>query len=120
MQLCNDLLLAGGGPALACTGCLVGLENHVGRAPGTLLDYALRGLEIVEGRGVDQALLLDLKRMLAVYPDTGRERRRVASHSTLASSPAPPFAPPFAPSRRNVQSASNAAPAAGERCRTHR
>ena len=68
MQLCNDLLLAGGGPALACTGCLVGLENHVGRAPGTLLDYALRGLEIVEGRGVDQALLLDLKRMLAVYP----------------------------------------------------
>ena len=68
MQLCNDMLLAGGGPALACTGCLVGSRTTSDARRGTLLDYALRGLEIVEGRGVDQALLLDLKRMLAVYP----------------------------------------------------
>jgi len=68
MQLCDTMLIPGDGPALACTGCLVGLDEHPGRSAELLLGHALRGLDIVDERGVDQALLIDLKRMLAVYP----------------------------------------------------
>ena len=68
MQLCEELLVEEGGPVLASTGCLVGLSTPVGRGAELLLGHALRGLELVDARGVGQALLLDLRRMLAVRP----------------------------------------------------
>jgi len=70
MQLCNELLVADGGPTLASTGCLVRVVAHDARGPARILEHALQGLDIVDARGKDQALLLDLRRMLTVYPAT--------------------------------------------------
>jgi len=70
MQMCNDRLLAQGERALATNACLVGLSHHAEASAELLLQTALRGLGVAESRGIDQALLLDLERMLAVYPET--------------------------------------------------
>lgn len=69
MQMCNDRLLAQGARALATNACLVGLSRHAGASAEVLLQTSLRGLVLAESRGVDKALLLDLERMLPVYPD---------------------------------------------------
>ena len=78
MQLADRLLVADGGPTLASTGCLVGLAAHAASGSGVVLRHALGGLSVVDARGVDQALLLDLRRMLAVHP-TPRATRGSAS-----------------------------------------
>lgn len=68
MQMCNELLVPLDGNRLATTACLIALSRRRGVTAEYLLRTGLRGLDIVEVRGVDQALLLDLKRMLTVYP----------------------------------------------------
>jgi len=71
MQLANDTVIpdtfAGSG-ALCVNGCLLALENHGDLTAHAVLGRALGGLRAVDVRGVNQALLLDLKRMLPVYP----------------------------------------------------
>lgn len=71
MQLCNSTplpaALANEG-ALCVNGCLLGLANHQAVPAHDVLSRALSGLRAVDVRGVNQALLLDLKRMLPVYP----------------------------------------------------
>ncbi len=71
MQLCNETplpeSLADKGE-LCVNGCLLGLEKQAGGAAHEVLSRAMSGLRAVDVRGVNQALLLDLKRMLPVYP----------------------------------------------------
>jgi len=72
MQLCNETTLPAefsGRGELVVNGCLMGLVNHAGVGAHALLVRALSGLRAVDVRGVNQALLLDLKRMLPVYPE---------------------------------------------------
>jgi len=71
MQLCNSTPLPTeleGEGSLCVNGCLLGLVNHNDVPAHDVLSRALSGLRAVDVRGVNQALLLDLKRMLPVYP----------------------------------------------------
>ena len=68
MQLADAVLVDDGGPPLASSGCLVGLDNHADSDAAAVLRRAFAGLGVVEARGLGQALLLDLRRMLAVHP----------------------------------------------------
>jgi len=73
MQLCNDtevpeeFSMEG---QLCVNGCLLALKNHHSLASDDFLARAMSGLRAVDVRGVNQALLLDLRRMLPVYPAT--------------------------------------------------
>ncbi len=71
MQLCNDTELPAsffGRGTLCVNGCLLGLKENQNIPAHDVLTRALSGLQAVNVRGVNQALLLDLKRMLPVYP----------------------------------------------------
>lgn len=57
-------------PQLACTGSLLSLSLNPTQSVSNLMQHALKGLELVNSRGINQALLLDLRRMLSVYPKT--------------------------------------------------
>jgi len=72
MQLCNDTALPEsyeGKGKLCVTGCLLSLGKNLNTSAEDLLERGLNGLKAVDVRGVNQALLLDLKRMLTVYPE---------------------------------------------------
>jgi len=71
MQMCNNTELPEhfvGKGQLCVNGCLVGLAQNPDIAAHDMLTRAIGGLRAVDVRGVNQALLLDLKRMLPVYP----------------------------------------------------
>ncbi len=72
MQLCNETPLPETLKArgeLCVNGCLSGLADQQDVSAHDILNRVLSGLRAVDVRGVNQALLLDLKRMLPVYPD---------------------------------------------------
>jgi len=71
MQLCNDTAIPEeyfSEGQLCVNGCLLALEHHDELTPHELLARAMSGLRAVDVRGVNQALLFDLRRMLPVYP----------------------------------------------------
>jgi len=71
MQLCLEIdtqELIPDGVTLACTGSLLSLIDNAGQPVSVLLQHAFKGLDLVNSRGPNQALLLDLRRMLSVYP----------------------------------------------------
>lgn len=73
MQMCNSTPLPAeleGKGELCVNGCLLGLINHQEVPAHDVLSRALSGLRAVDVRGVNHALLLDLKRLLPVYPAT--------------------------------------------------
>lgn len=75
MQLCNELSVeefkADDDPenrTLVCTGSLVSVTKRRAQPAEAILLLAAQGLDIVNTRGLNQALLVDLKRLLGVYP----------------------------------------------------
>ena len=71
MQMCLEIDVSGvcaDGEQLACTGSLLSLIDNADQPPRIVLQHAFKGLELVKSRGPNQALLLDLRRMLSVYP----------------------------------------------------
>ncbi len=70
MQLCNESAKEIDGLILSCTGCLVKLNTNSQLTVDSILERAQQGLSVVNARGGNQALLLDLRRMLAVYPSS--------------------------------------------------
>jgi len=71
MQMCNDIELPEaliGEGELCVNGCLLALDKNRNVPANDVLTRALGGLRAVDVRGVNQALLFDLKRMLPVYP----------------------------------------------------
>jgi len=73
MQLCNDTPLPvhlKGKAELCVNGCLTAISTSREDTAQAVLSRALSGLHAVDVRGVNQALLLELKRMLPVYPAT--------------------------------------------------
>jgi len=73
MQLCNNTPLPeelDDEGSLCVNGCLLGLINHQAVPPQDVVNRGLNGLRAVDVRGVNQALLLDLKRMMPVYPSS--------------------------------------------------
>lgn len=56
---------------LACTGSLLSLTQNATQPISVLMHHAFKGMDLVNSRGRNQALLLDLRRMLSVYPTSG-------------------------------------------------
>ncbi|MBX2836423.1 MAG: response regulator [Gammaproteobacteria bacterium] len=68
MQIVKEIDTANERSRIVCLGSLLSLNKNQQLAPVRILDRARQGLQIVDARGVDQALLIDLRRMLPVYP----------------------------------------------------
>ena len=67
MQICNGITLPEPNMQISSTGCLYSVSNNKQRSAAQIIDMTLKGLDVVNSRGHDQALLLDLRRMLPVY-----------------------------------------------------
>ena len=70
MQICNAIEPAQEGLQISCTGCLFGVSKNTEKSPVQILRLAAQGLDVVNQRGKNQALLLDLRRMLPVYANS--------------------------------------------------
>ncbi len=68
MQLCLEMAHGVDNVTLACTGSLLCLNEHTRQPITALLQHSFKGLDLVGARGLNQALLLDLRRMLSAYP----------------------------------------------------
>ena len=68
MQLCNAIKPSENNMTLSSTGCLISLSNNRDQSALQLLENSFQGMDAVNARGYNQALLLDLKRMLPTYP----------------------------------------------------
>lgn len=68
MQLCLQIQPAEEPAVLACTGSLLSVVGNAEQPAIALLQHAFKGVELVNTRGPNQALLLDLRRMLSAYP----------------------------------------------------
>lgn len=67
MQICNAMDTGARGVSISCTGCLSGVTKNREKSPAQILRLTSQGLDVVNQRGKNQALLLDLRRMLPVY-----------------------------------------------------
>ncbi len=70
MQVYNALNTGADGISLSSTGCLLGVSANKDKSAAQVLRLSAQGLEVVNQRGKNQALLLDLRRMLPVYAST--------------------------------------------------
>ncbi len=78
MQLCNGIDLPGHDQTQRSTGCVVGLANNAALSSSELLQRVSLGLDLVSKRGSDQALLLDVRKMLPVYPNDGDKSSEIS------------------------------------------
>jgi len=69
MQICNSVESPDADVKINCTGCLMSLSKNRDKTAAQVLRLAMQGLEVVNQRGPNQALLLDLRRMLPVYAE---------------------------------------------------
>ena len=53
---------------LACKGSLLGLDKHSGHSMTELLRHAYTGMELMEQKDPNQALLMDIRRLLTAHP----------------------------------------------------
>jgi len=67
MQNCNAIDPGEKGVHISTTGCLFGVSANIDKSAGQMLQLVSQGLDVVNQRGMNQALLLDLRRMLPVY-----------------------------------------------------
>ncbi len=67
MQICNAIELSETNVKISSTGCLYSVSSNKQKSPGQIIDMTIKGLDVVNSRGHNQALLLDLRRMLPVY-----------------------------------------------------
>ncbi len=70
MQICNDIDTGEDTTSICSTGCLLSVSNNREKTAAQMLRLAMQGMEVVNQRGINQALLLDLRRMLPVYAET--------------------------------------------------
>jgi len=70
MQNCNAIETSEQGMVICTTGCLYGVSSNQEKSAAQQLRLVGQGLDVVNQRGMNQALLLDLRRMLPVYAKT--------------------------------------------------
>jgi len=80
MQLSNDIGQQIGGGTYSVNGSLLSVDQNSGLNETELLQRARQGLKLVESKGRNNALLLDLKRVLPVYDEA--EEAEVAPTGT--------------------------------------
>lgn len=69
MQNCNAIDTGEANLSIVTTGCLFGVSSNQDKSAGQQLRLVSQGLDVVNQRGMNQALLLDLRRMLPVYAE---------------------------------------------------
>jgi len=69
MQMCLEIKHGFEGVELACAASLVSLSTHSSQSMSLLLDHAFKGADLAISKQANQALLLDLRRMLSAYPE---------------------------------------------------
>ncbi len=74
MQICNAIDTGEKSVSISCTGCLYGVSSNKDKTATQLLRLTSQGLDVVNQRTKNQALLLDLRRMLPVYASTANEK----------------------------------------------
>lgn len=70
MQITNDIGSQTGLGEFSSTGALLRLDKNRDLSETEIIQQCQRGLRLVESRGRNNALLLDLRRVLPVYPKT--------------------------------------------------
>lgn len=68
MQLCLEIDNDFGGTQLMCSGSLLSVVNNAEQTSAALIQHSFKGADLVQSRAPNQALLLDLRRMLSAYP----------------------------------------------------
>ena len=68
MQLCLETEHSHKGLELVCSGSLLSITSNAHQPLEKLLEHGFKGVELVNTRAPNQALLLDLRRMLSAYP----------------------------------------------------
>lgn len=67
MQICNAIETGNAALTISSTGCLYSVTTNKDKSPAQIIRLTSQGLDVVNQRGKNQALLLDLRRMLPVY-----------------------------------------------------
>ena len=67
MQICNAIDSGNSALRISSTGCLFSISLNKDKSAAQILRLASQGLDVVNQRGKNQALLLDLRRMLPVF-----------------------------------------------------
>jgi len=70
MQNCNAIDTGEPDLSIVTTGCLFGVSSNQDKSAGQQMRLVSQGLDVVNQRGMNQALLLDLRRMLPVYAES--------------------------------------------------
>lgn len=78
MQLCLEIDHGFHGIDLSCAGSLLSISANDERPMDVLMSHAFKGVDLVNTRAPNQALLLDLRRMLSAYPNSENQRLREA------------------------------------------
>ena len=73
MQICNAIDTGPRGLSISSTGCLFGVSKNTDKSAAQLVRLTGQGLDVVNQRGKNQALLLDLRRMLPVYASNAEQ-----------------------------------------------
>ncbi|MFK7858869.1 MAG: response regulator [Granulosicoccus sp.] len=68
MQRCLEITVNDDLPRLACTASLLNLTKNSAQPLDVLVQHALKGMDVVNSREPNQALLLDVRRLLSAYP----------------------------------------------------
>lgn len=55
-------------PEIVCSGCLLSLSKNSAQSLNAILQDTILGLELVRQKEVNQAILLDVRRLLSAYP----------------------------------------------------
>lgn len=68
MQRCLEITLTDEAPRLACTASLLNLTKNATQSLDALIQHSLKGMDLVNSREPNQAILLDVRRLLSAYP----------------------------------------------------
>lgn len=68
MQRCLEITLHDEVPRLACSASLLSLTNNSAQPVNVLIQHAFKGMDLVNSREPNQAILLDIRRLLSAYP----------------------------------------------------
>ncbi|MFK7993706.1 MAG: response regulator [Granulosicoccus sp.] len=70
MQRCLEISANDELPKLACTASLLGLTKNAEQPMSVLIQHTFKGMDLVNTREPNQAILLDVRRLLSAYPAT--------------------------------------------------
>jgi len=68
MQRCLEVVTKDEQPAISCTASLLSLTKNSSQPLNVLIQHAFKGMDLAKSREPNQAILLDVRRLLSAYP----------------------------------------------------